>query len=172
MARGSLPAQTPTVPPDVFIPLDLLYRHVQQMDGGLRALEGAQKIIDTPFVSNAVLTADTVLQRALPAQRTLRIDALLICSGNVKLRHTGPAAPSLVMLRREYLDAGSSVINLDTAFSAVDIVAANPAIIRLQGLVKAGAISGFFGISWAQTVSSVTPSRIYPGSVLQCTLVD
>lgn len=172
MARGSLPAQTPTVPPDVFIPLDLLYRHVQQMDSSLRRLEGLVKVVDTPFVSNAVLTADNIFQAALPAQRTLRIDALLICSGNLKLRHTGPAAPNLVMLRREYLDAGASTVALDTAFSAVDIVAANPAIIRLQGLVKVGITPGFFGISWAQNASNATPSRIYPGSVLRCTLVD
>ena len=172
MARGNLPAQTPTVPPDVFPAMDLLYRFLLQFDDDVRKLEGLSRTTNYSIASSTVLADDTILRFDMKAQRKYRIDCLLAVSANSKMRHTGPAAPSVFLLKRRLVDTAGNSTTLDTAYSAADVALANAGLLWLRGIIHNGANAGTFKIQFAQNASNVTPSLLYAGSVLRYSLVD
>lgn len=167
MARGSLPAQTPQVPPDTFVSFDLLYRFVSEISGDLGYVEGISKSVDTLVASSTVLVNDPQLRFLLPAYRKVRFQAILFATGNLDYRHYGPAGASRVMISRRTHDAGGIAAALDAAFSAADIATPGLCVVYLDGIVHNGATAGPVGISHAQTASNVTPSGLYAGSVLR-----
>jgi len=171
MARSNIPEQTPLVPHETFISMNMLFNAVRGLDADLAAVEGVAARGILQLVSSAVLVDHPVLQFAMKASRRYRFQALLFCSANVKIRYTGPAAPTLVMAAREEIDVTPSV-TFDTAYSAADIPLTTAAILRITGLIHNGVNAGNFKIQWAQNSSNATPSEIYIGSVLQYSLID
>lgn len=172
MARGSIPAQAPIVPQEVFLAMDLLYRFVNEMSSDLRSIEGATVKVDESVASSTTLADSPTLQFAMEPSRKYRISAELYFSANVKLRHTGPASPLLVSLARQLTDSGGNSQVFDSAYSSSDIVLANAGVLKILGIVHNGATAGIFKLRWAQNSSSSTASQLYAGSVLRHSLID
>lgn len=170
MARTNLPAQTPQVPADVFVAFDMLYRHVAQLNLGLKTLEGTELTAFRSKISNTTLALDDDFQFKLAPNERKRFEALLWCSGNVKFRFGGPAAPEGMGIET-IINDGASTSAYAAVYSAADIVAANFSLIRITGMIYNGPNAGVFGISWAQNTSSATPAGFYSGSVFRHSLV-
>jgi hypothetical protein len=165
MARGSLPAQTPEVPAEMFVPMDLLYRHVSAMDRSLRNIEGSLLVSNVGQASSTVLLPQLQFTLALRPKDRYRLTGQLIVSDNFKFRHSGPAAPDLVRIARKKVGSVSVTESLDTTYSAADhVVSGEVAVIMLDGIIHNGNNSGLFEITWAQQISSVTPTILYAGS--------
>ena len=166
MARGNLPSLTPQVPADSFVAVDMIYRHLQALDRDLRYVEGLRVLTAPAIVSNIVLASNNALTfPMLPFQKVL-IKALLITTANYKFRHSGPAAPALVMLERSLSNTAGNTIVRDTAYSAADITTVTAAVVRLEGVIHNGATAGYFQLLEAQNASNVTPAGLQIGSYL------
>lgn len=171
MARGNLPAQTPVVNRDSFVAFDLLYRYVNEMDRDVRFATGGPILAFRGKASDTTLAIDSAFSaQLLPSQR-VRVRIELATTGNVKLRHVGPAGASLIMLERKIVDSSGSSSILDSAYSAADITLATPSLVTIQGIIHNGATAGPFGISWAQATSSVTPAGLQTGSSFSYSLI-
>lgn len=172
MARGDLPLQTPTVDPDSFFAVNLLYIWASDLSKDLAYVEGLRKSANTPLASNTVLALDDKLNVLLKANRKYRIQGKLFFSANFKLRFVGPSTPTLVSLAYQKIDTAGNTHVFDTAYSVADIALPNAGQLAFDVLVHNGTTEGFFGISWAQNASNVTPTNLYAGSWLQHSLID
>lgn len=140
------------------------------LDADLRVVEGKQRVTDASKASDTALGADSVLTFVLAPNRRYRISAKLFVTDNFKLRHAGPAAPTLVQIARQFIGTAANTHNYDVVYSAGDINLSQGLLI-LDGIIHNGANSGFFTLQWAQTASNPTPAKLYAGSWLQCSLL-
>ena len=173
MARGKLPAQTPQVPTEVFLPFDLLYTYVSKLGEDVGVLEGVGVSQESPIVSNAVLALQTKLSVPVLPGRNIKFSAVICTSGNMKFRVVGPASPARLMFKQDKLETGGALATtLESAYSAEDIVFTNPGMLILKGILKNGTAADRFGLQAAQNTSSATASMIYPRSWIQYSYVD
>lgn len=172
MARGSLAAQTPLVPKDTFVSFDLMYRFLKELDADVKRVEGQRLTATSSKTSNTTLASEIPFVFPLKASQKVRIHGKLYTTGNIKLRHLGPASPVLVHIARTITIAASASAVLDSAYSAADIVPGAASVLEFDGLVYNGPTAGNFEIHWAQNASNATPSSLYAGSWMQYSLVD
>lgn len=173
MARGNLPTQTPQVPEDVFLPLDMIYQYVKQLNVDVGTLEGSMLKQDAVYVSTTSLVGVRALSFPMRGLARFKVKGMVFVTSNIKLRHAGPVGPDRIMLRWDKLELPASASNgLDAAYSSSDIALAGGGFYGFEGLVYNGAVPGYFEIQAAQNASNVTPSRVLSGSWIQYSPID
>lgn len=136
------------------------------------------KLLDTTVTATTTLAADPELQVPLAANALVTIKGKIYYTttdaADFKWRHTGPAAPTRVVVNRRAVapgDTAESGIATDTAFSSGDIAvtsgASGTGIITIDASIKNGANAGAFGISWAQNTSDAGDTVVQAGSYLE-----
>lgn len=159
------------------------------LDARVLAIESAtadlpsryDKLNDTTIQSDATLNADSELSVPLAANSlaiiTGKIYYTTTAAADFKWRHTGPASPTRVRVKRQAILPGDTTetgIAVDTAYSASDIVMAGgtgSGIIEIDALVRNGSTAGQFGISWSQNTSDASNTTVEMGSYLEVTAV-
>lgn len=141
------------------------------------------KQIDEERTNSDTLSDDENLKVTLIANTRYRVRVCLYFDthelADFKWRHTGPASPTLVRLRRQWLAPGASAwdgIACDTAYSTGDLVVAggsppavdsNGGVVIVEGIIHNGANQGLFTVQWAQNVAQVgQTTRVRAGSSL------
>lgn len=171
MARGNLPETTPTVPSDSFFAISLLYLWARDTGKDLAAAEGVTKRADTSLI-NVTTLGLSELTAKLSRHRKYRLQGRLFLSANAKIRFVGPSAPAVVQLAYEHIDSVGDARVFLGAYSVSDIMLPAASVVSFDGIVHNGSSEGDFGISWAQNLSSITPTVMYAGSWLQHSLID
>jgi hypothetical protein len=171
MARAKIPAQTPIVPRDIFLPLDFIYQYLRAADGELDALAGNRLNQSASKVTDAVLAEDLTLRVQVREQNKVSLQFLLFCTGNTKLRLLGPAGADLVNFSVIVQDSTGFTSYFLTAYSGVDIVIPLDSWLQISGLVHNGTTVGYVGLHWAQNASNIVPSVIHAGSILRYSLI-
>jgi len=148
----------------------------QLYQSGVPVWRTAMKLTDETVQSNTTLFTDAELVFAMLANTKYtfraRIHFTTGATGDFKFRHTGPASPTLVQIKRAHIiGAGSAYagIALDTAYSASDVAVAGAAgsgWIELDGLIHNGANAGSFGFRWAQNASEAVNTTVRAGSYI------
>lgn len=164
MARGNLPAQTPAVPQDTFFSFDLLYRFSQELSKDLATLEG--KSLAVAAARDSSTRVDQIeFSLAIRAFRIVKFKFYLMFSGNVSFQITGPASPTLVLLRSDLANTASHSVAVSHASSyPAAISSVSPGICVLEGLIQNGANPGFINLEWGQNTTSAPDSLLYAGS--------
>lgn len=145
--------------------------------GGAGAWTLAAKAADTSRTNNTLL-ADPDLVFAMSANTTYTFRGVVFVNTasvpDFKWRHSGPASPTLVVLMRYQNANGTTTwtsINLDTAYSAADILISVTGAIEnaifFDGIVQNGANSGNWEFQWAQNATNATPAIVRGGSYIQ-----
>jgi hypothetical protein len=97
-------------------------------------------------------------------------------SADFKWRHVGPASPTLVRIKRQWLVPDSAAFAVfyafvDTAFSGVDLAVVGTGTtggcVLLEGVVHNGANAGNFSFNWAQNTSDAGNTIVRAGSYLE-----
>jgi hypothetical protein len=98
-------------------------------------------------------------------------------TGDFKLRHTGPASPTLVLLHRRSVAAGATAdsnIAIDTAYSSGDIAitgGAGSGWFDFDGIIFNGSNAGDFKLQWAQNTSDGTATAVKAGSYIESRVI-
>lgn len=140
------------------------------LDSDVREVTGKHLIANQAKASDITLAPNTTLTFLLAANIKYRLAGRLYVTDNFKLRHAGPAAPTLFRLARHFVGSAANTHNYDVAYSAADINLSE-GVLELEGIIHNGANAGFFTLQWAQQVSNVTPAQLYAGSWLQCSRI-
>lgn len=137
-----------------------------------------RKTADEARTATTAITADSTLKFAMAANTRYNIRARIYydtgATEDFKWRHSGPASPTLVRLRRVGLQPNATtfaIIALDTAYSAADVVlagtAANGGWVDIDGIVVNGATAGDFVFGWAQNTAGTNPTTVLAGSYIE-----
>lgn len=137
-----------------------------------------KKTVDEVRSATTTLTNDAALAFPLLANKSYILRGKLFFDtsalGDFKWRHTGPASPLLVRIKRGSLapgDTAFTTLAVDTSFSSGDIVitsaAANGGFVDFEGLIQNGANAGAFAIQWAQNTSDAGATTVRAGSYLE-----
>lgn len=139
------------------------------------------KTLDTTITASTVLAADPDLHFPIAANALVTVKGKIFftttAAGDFKWRHTGPAAPTRVRVKRQTVAPGDTAetgILVDNAFSASDITVlggAGQGIIEIDCLIKNGSNAGNFGISWAQNTSDAGNTIVEAGSYLEAAVL-
>lgn len=136
------------------------------------------KTSDQTVTNSTVLVNDTDLRFAMqPGDiHVIRLQLFFdtTAAADFKWRHTGPASPQMVRLRRSQIIPGAtaySSIAVDTAYRTADITATGNGTtggcVEMAGLVFNGLNGGYFQISWAQNSADVGQTIVRAGSLLE-----
>lgn len=132
---------------------------------------------DTTRTANTTITADPDLTFALAANTTYQFKATIFftttATGDFKFRHTGPASPTLVRIKRSNIVGGATAyasIAVDSAFSAADVALAGTGTegwIEMEGVIVNGTNAGSFTFAWAQNTSDAGNTIVRRGSFIE-----
>jgi hypothetical protein len=144
---------------------------------GVTLWQKAVKSSDESVISSTTLQNDDDLKFAMLANTNYRFRCFLLfdtgATGDFKYRHTGPASPTRVRIKRSHVvGAGTAYagIALDQAYSAADIAiagAAGTGWVELEGMIQNGANAGNFQIQWAQNASEAVNTTVLQGSYIE-----
>lgn len=148
---------------------------------GERVWQTVMKPADETIQSDTALGADAALVFAMLANTKYAVRARILfttgATGDFKYRHSGPASPTSVLIKREHIiGAGTAYagIALDTVYSAGDIAIAGVAgsgWVSFDGIITNGANAGSFEFQWAQNASEAVNTTVHAGSYLEYRIV-
>jgi len=148
------------------------------VENGVNHWTPVRKTADQTKNSNTTLAADTALQFPMLANTKYafrgRVHYGTPGGADIKFRHTGPASPSFVHIKRHSLAPGATAfgnIAIDTAYSSADIVitevSGTEGYFEFDGVVHNGANAGTFAIQWAQNTSDAGGTTVRAGSFIE-----
>lgn len=148
------------------------------LGSGLNSWVTIYKGSDEAKTNTNTLGTDTALQFSMVANAkyAVRLQAFFDTppAADFKWRHVGPASPTLVRIKRNWIVPGGTAfagIAVDSAFSAADLsltaTASSGGFVELDGIVHNGANTDVFGFSWAPNTAASGDTIVRAGSRLQ-----
>lgn len=143
---------------------------------------GVNKTVDETVTSSTTLHDDATLHFSMTANTKYQLRGKIffdtVAAADFKWRHSGPAAPALIRIFRQWISPGQSAfegMEVDTAFSIADLAVTGSGTtggyVELDGLIHNGPNTGDFVIQWAQNSSNAGATTVRAGSYLEWRLL-
>lgn len=151
---------------------------IAQMLSALGLWTPVFKTTTETITADSTLSNDAVLLFAMLANTTYAFRGRVFFdttnAADFKWRHSGPAAPTLVRIKRSNVIPGGTsytLIAVDTAYSAADIALTGAGTtggwVEFEGIIANGANAGDFNFQWAQNASDAGNTSVLAGSYLE-----